>query len=222
METIIKAIKDISKRLAQSFGSTSGGTGPSFPRKPEHRSTIREERFSPIDDEEQVKIWFSQKDQPWRTHSLGYFENILATLLQRTITGMKNFDWVKALPEAIENHISSYHRWIKKDNRRRRKVVVVLCLFVLLILFQIQYDVSQLVAEMKALKIANKRFLSPTSFWRACSHWGGTTCWSGPWGTRPSWIRIWIRTWNCPKKKIKKAAAQKSSDKDKVIKLKTG
>ena len=29
---------------------------------------------------------------------------------------MKIFDWVKALPEAIENYISSYHRSIKKEN----------------------------------------------------------------------------------------------------------
>ena len=48
-------------------------------------------------------------------------------------TGTKNFDWVKALPDAMENYNSTYHRILtadplevlegKKDNHVERKVV---------------------------------------------------------------------------------------------------
>ena len=61
------------------------------------------------------------------------FWRTLAILLQRIRTETNNFDWVKALPDAMENYNSTYHRILKadplevlegkKDNPVERKVV---------------------------------------------------------------------------------------------------
>jgi hypothetical protein len=60
-----------------------------------------------------TKLWFSQPDQPHKNAVIERVWRTLALLLQRMRQETKNFDWIKALPEAVENYNNTYHRVLK-------------------------------------------------------------------------------------------------------------
>jgi hypothetical protein len=80
-------------------------------------------------------LWFSQPSQPFKNAVIERFNRTIALLLQRMREGHEGglFDWPKALPDAVENYNSTYHRTIKakpidvlegkKENPVERKVV---------------------------------------------------------------------------------------------------
>ena len=79
-----------------------------------------------------TKLWFSQPERPHKQALIERFWRTLALLLQRMRKGTKNFDWPKALPDAIENYnghgveVSATPLELlegKKENPIERKVV---------------------------------------------------------------------------------------------------
>ena len=60
-----------------------------------------------------TNLYFSQPDQPHKNAVIERFWRTLAILLQRMREGIKNFDWVKALPDVIHNYNNTYHRILK-------------------------------------------------------------------------------------------------------------
>ena len=80
-----------------------------------------------------TQLWFSQPDQPHKNSVIERLWGTLAKILERMRTGIKNFDWTKALPDVIENYNNTVHRIIKatpneiwegkKENPVERKVV---------------------------------------------------------------------------------------------------
>ena len=80
----------------------------------------------------ELKLYFSQPSQPHKNALIEIVWRMLALLLQRMRHGIKNFDWPKALPDAIENYNTTFHRSIKaspleliegkKDSPIERKV----------------------------------------------------------------------------------------------------
>ena len=80
-----------------------------------------------------TRLWFSMPDQPHKNSVIERFWGNLAKILERMRTGIKNFDWAKALPDVIENYNNTYHRSIKatpneiwngeKRNPIERKVI---------------------------------------------------------------------------------------------------
>ena len=89
--------------------------------------------FTNFFTEKGTKLWFSQPDQPHKNAVIERWWRTLALILQRMRTGIKNFDWVKALPDVVANYNSTWHRSIKakpidvlqgkKENPIERKVV---------------------------------------------------------------------------------------------------
>ena len=65
-------------------------------------SRSKERRFGSLNHQQPHKQALIER--LWRT---------LAILLQRMRKGTKNFDWPKALPDAIENYNGTWHRSIK-------------------------------------------------------------------------------------------------------------
>ena len=80
-----------------------------------------------------TNLWFSQPEQPHKNAIIERFWRTLALLIQRMREGIKNFDWVKALPDTLENYNDTYHRSVKakpiyvlegkKENPIERKIV---------------------------------------------------------------------------------------------------
>ena len=80
-----------------------------------------------------TRLWFSTPDQPHKNSVIERFWGALAKILERMRTGIKNFDWAKALPDVVDNYNNTFHRTIKatpnevwegeKKNTIERKVV---------------------------------------------------------------------------------------------------
>jgi transposase InsO family protein len=60
-----------------------------------------------------TNLWFSQPSQPHKNAIIECFWRTLAQLLQRIREGTQNFDWVKTLPDVVENYNETYHRVLK-------------------------------------------------------------------------------------------------------------
>ena len=63
--------------------------------------------------QKELVLWFSTVDQPFKNSVIERCWGTLARILERMRTGIKNFDWVKALPDVIENYNNTWHRSIK-------------------------------------------------------------------------------------------------------------
>jgi hypothetical protein len=83
--------------------------------------------------EKGTNLWYSQPDQPHKNDVIERLWRTLVLLLQMMRQGIKNFDWVKALPDAVNNYNTFWHRSIKgkpisilegrNENPIERKVV---------------------------------------------------------------------------------------------------
>jgi hypothetical protein len=122
METIMEKLEDM---LENDFGG--------FPENINCDNQFNVPEFTDFFTEKGTNLWFSQPDQPHKNAIIERFWRTLALLLQRMRTGIKNFDWVKALPDVVGNYNSEWHRSIKakpidiwegkKENSIERKVV---------------------------------------------------------------------------------------------------
>ena len=81
-----------------------------------------------------TNLWFSQPEQPHKNSIIERFWRTLALLIQKMREDIKNFDWVKVLPDVVDNYNDTYHKRLKakkpieglagkQDNPVERKVV---------------------------------------------------------------------------------------------------
>ena len=135
MSTILSNLKEMCENLSQS-GSKPKQAGSKKVKYPENMNLDNQFNVKPFVDfftEQGTKLYFSQPSQPHKNALIERFWRTLALLLQRMRHGIKNFDWPKALPDAIENYNTTFHRSIKaspleliegkKDSPIERKVV---------------------------------------------------------------------------------------------------
>ena len=80
-----------------------------------------------------TKLWFSEKNQPHKNSLIERFWRTLSLILQRARNAIKNFDWVKELPNVVDNYNNTWHRTLnatpkqviegKKENPVKPKFV---------------------------------------------------------------------------------------------------
>jgi len=123
METIMDDLKDI-------FDNEFGG----YPENINCDNQFNKKKFIDYFNGKETRLWFSQPDQPHKNAVIERFWRTLALMLERMREAKGGlFDWVKALPDAVDNYNSTWNRAInakpddiwegKKENPIERKVV---------------------------------------------------------------------------------------------------